>query len=68
MESHDLRKFAYPIAVTFMYVLGGFIMNNWGGGAISFLTIPFYYIIADHLYRRSEATNPEQQTNDIYPH
>ena len=44
----DKRRYAfpYPVAVTFAYLLLGFVFHLWHPGWIIFLTIPLYYLPA----------------------
>jgi transcriptional regulator with XRE-family HTH domain len=39
----DLVKFPYPVAVTMVYLLIGFLFNLWHPGWLLFMTIPVYY-------------------------
>lgn len=39
----DLVKFPYPVVVTLVYLLIGFLFNLWHPGWLLFMTIPVYY-------------------------
>lgn len=40
------RRFPFPVAVTIVYLLMGFLLGWWHPGWIIFLTIPLYYLPA----------------------
>jgi transcriptional regulator with XRE-family HTH domain len=61
VEKGDLRRFAYPVAVVFGFMVSGFLFNNWGPAAFMFLTIPFYYILADHLKTKKEDMEKDKE-------
>ena len=44
--------FPYPIVVTIIYLLLGFVFNLWHPAWILFITIPVYYSIVGHRCRR----------------
>jgi transcriptional regulator with XRE-family HTH domain len=61
IETGDLRRFAYPVAVVVAFMTSGFIFNNWGPASMMFLTIPFYYIITSHF--KSKKDNDNENNN-----
>jgi hypothetical protein len=42
-------------------MVSGFLFNNWGPAAFMFLTIPFFYIIADHIKTKQNETQKEEE-------
>ena len=42
-------KFPYPVLVTIIYLIIGFIFNKWHPGWVVFLTIPIYYWLVEIL-------------------
>lgn len=56
------RKFPYPVAVTFAYLLLGCFFNLWHPGWILFLTIPLYYLPAKDRRPLKLLSNPVMVT------
>jgi Predicted transcriptional regulators len=48
-EKGKWNSFPYPIIVTIIYLIIGFAFGWWHPGWILFVTIPVYYIIAEHM-------------------
>ena len=48
-EKGKWHSFPYPIIVTVIYLIIGFAFGWWHPGWILFVTIPVYYIIAEHM-------------------
>ena len=46
LEDKRRAAFPYPVAVTFAYLLLGFVFNLWHPGWLIFFTIPLYYLPA----------------------
>ena len=46
-------SFPYPIIVTIIYLIIGFTFGWWHPGWILFITIPIYYVIAEHMDKYS---------------
>ena len=42
---HALLCFPYPVAVTFLYLVWGFMFGWWHPGWLLFLTVPIYYCV-----------------------
>ena len=40
----------YPLLVTMVFLITGFLLDNWHPGWILFLSMPIYYIIAERLW------------------
>ena len=49
MRQKRLSSFAYPVLVTFIYLLFGMIYQNWHPLWVIYLTIPIYYPIASAI-------------------
>lgn len=53
--SRKIHRFAYPLLVTFVYLLLGFLINGWGIYWFLFITIPAFYAIVspiDHYFSK----------------
>ena len=48
-EKGKWHSFPYPIIVTIFYLIIGFAFGLWHPGWILFVTIPVYYIVAEHM-------------------
>ena len=61
---HDKRRraFPYPVAVSFAYLLLGFVFHLWHPGWIIFLTIPRYYLPATQRTPMRLLCNPVMVT------
>ena len=40
---------AYPVVITVVYLITGFLLDNWHPGWMLYLTIPLYYMIVARL-------------------
>lgn len=48
INRRDITRFAYPVLVTFIFLVLGVFYGNWMGW-IAFLTIPIYYVLANYF-------------------
>ena len=46
------KKFPYPILVTVIYLLWGFLLDGWAVGWTLYVTIPVYYSIIECLHKK----------------
>lgn len=53
IKKRNLLIFCYPVLAVWAYIFCGFLFN-WVCGLIFLMTIPFYYIIIDHLQKKSK--------------
>ena len=44
----NIRKVPYPVFVTFVFLLLGFIFNGWAWAWLVYLTIPVWYIVVNN--------------------
>ncbi|GHU53975.1 hypothetical protein FACS1894132_07710 [Clostridia bacterium] len=54
-NEHWLKKFPYPLLVTFVYLVFGFGFNAWTPWFLLWFTIPFYYNYVGILSQKDEA-------------
>lgn len=53
IKKRNLLIFCYPVVAVWAYICCGFLFN-WTCGLVFLMTIPFYYIIIDHLQKKSK--------------
>jgi hypothetical protein len=69
IQKKDARKFAYPVFVLIPYFFISFEVSPSFpvDGLWLFASIPFYYIIADHVHGKRKQPPPRVKDEDIYP-
>jgi transcriptional regulator with XRE-family HTH domain len=69
IEKRDPRRFAFPVLLLIPWFFFGFVGSGdfFAEGLWMFVTIPFYYIIADHVYRQRRQPPPSKNDEEIYP-
>lgn len=53
IKKRNMLIFCYPVVAVWAYICCGFLFN-WTCGLVFLMTIPFYYIIIDHLQKKSK--------------
>ncbi|MDR0974774.1 MAG: hypothetical protein LBL80_03670, partial [Ruminococcus sp.] len=68
IEKRDPRRFAYPVLILIPYFFISFeVFPSFAvDGLWLFASIPFYYIVADHI-RGKKRKPPYKNDDEIYP-
>jgi transcriptional regulator with XRE-family HTH domain len=68
IQKKDARRFAYPVFILLPYFFFGFVQPSFFlEGLWLFATVPFYYIIADHVHGKKKQPPPPVNNEEIYP-
>lgn len=60
----DARKFAFPVLVAFVYLLGGMHWGLWHPYWIEFLSIPVYYALVDVIRKATGKSVDDDEDSD----